>query len=64
MKLIYARMNEWRLYVLSILRIVAPLLFLEHGYSKLFDFPVPGPPFKAPSFSPRTLKASGDYYCL
>ena len=43
MKSVYARMDEWRPYVLSILRIVAPLLFLEHGLSKLFDFPVPGP---------------------
>jgi putative oxidoreductase len=43
MKSVYARMDEWRPYVLSILRIVAALLFLEHGLSKLFDFPVPGP---------------------
>jgi putative oxidoreductase len=46
MKLVYARMNEWRPYVLSILRIVAALLFMEHGYSKLFGFPVPGPPLQ------------------
>ena len=43
MKSVYARMDAWRPYVLSILRIVAALLFLEHGLSKLFDFPVPGP---------------------
>jgi putative oxidoreductase len=46
MKLVFARMDEWRPYVLSILRIVAALLFLEHGLSKLFDFPVPGPSLK------------------
>lgn len=34
-------------YVLSILRIMAALLFLEHGLSKLFGFPSPmtPPPF-------------------
>ena len=30
-------------YVLSILRIVAALLFLEHGMSRLFGFPSPLP---------------------
>ena len=43
MRSIYARMNAWSPPVLSILRIVAALLFLEHGLSKLFGFPVPGP---------------------
>ncbi|HEY2531164.1 MAG TPA: DoxX family protein [Xanthobacteraceae bacterium] len=31
-------------YVLSILRIMAGLLFFEHGMSKLFGFPQPLPP--------------------
>lgn len=30
-------------YMLSVLRIVAALLFLEHGLEKLIGFPVPGP---------------------
>jgi putative oxidoreductase len=30
-------------YALSILRIITSLLFLEHGLSKVFGFPVPGP---------------------
>ena len=34
-------------YVLSVLRIVAALLFLEHGTSRLFGFPSPQP---APEF--------------
>jgi putative oxidoreductase len=38
------RMEALRPYVLSILRIVAALLFLQHGFSKVFSFPVPGPP--------------------
>jgi len=36
-------METFRPYVLSILRVVVALLFLEHGLSKLFGFPVPGP---------------------
>lgn len=38
---------QWAPYVLSILRIVAALLFFEHGTSRLFGFPSPLPP---PSF--------------
>jgi putative oxidoreductase len=40
---VYASAERWRPYVLSILRIVAALLFLEHGMSKVFGFPTPGP---------------------
>jgi putative oxidoreductase len=40
----YVRMETWAPHVLSILRIVAALLFLQHGLSKVFSFPVPGPP--------------------
>jgi putative oxidoreductase len=43
MNALYARMETWRPYVLSILRIVVGLLFLEHGLSKVFGFPAPGP---------------------
>ncbi|HUN52701.1 MAG TPA: DoxX family protein [Candidatus Sulfotelmatobacter sp.] len=34
----------WLPRVLSLLRIVAALLFLEHGTGKLFDFPASGHP--------------------
>ena len=37
-------MEMWSPHVLSILRIVVALLFLQHGLSKVFSFPVPGPP--------------------
>lgn len=37
-------METWSPHVLSILRIVTALLFLQHGLSKVFSFPVPGPP--------------------
>jgi putative oxidoreductase len=43
MNALYARMETLRPYVLSILRIVIGLLFLEHGLSKVFGFPTPGP---------------------
>jgi putative oxidoreductase len=43
MNALYARMETLRPYILSILRIVVALLFLEHGLSKVFGFPVPGP---------------------
>ena len=39
----YAILERWRPYVLSILRIVAALLFLQSGLSKFFGFPAAGP---------------------
>ena len=38
-----ASLDRWAPQVLSIVRIVAALLFLEHGSSKLFGFPQPMP---------------------
>ena len=43
MNALYSRMETWRPYVLSILRIVIGLLFLQHGLSKVFNFPAPSP---------------------
>ncbi len=43
MNALYTRMDTWRPYILSILRIVLGLLFLQHGLSKVFSFPAPGP---------------------
>jgi putative oxidoreductase len=40
---LYTRMEALRPYVLSIVRVVAALLFLQAGLSKVFAFPVPGP---------------------
>ena len=36
----FSAMDAWAPRALSVLRIVAALLFLEHGLSKLFGFPV------------------------
>ena len=43
MNWLYTRIERLRPYVLSILRIVVGLLFLQHGLSKFFGFPAPGP---------------------
>jgi len=43
MSALTARMGTFAPYVLSILRIVTALLFLQHGLSKAFSFPAPGP---------------------
>jgi putative oxidoreductase len=38
-----AAIESFTPYMLSVLRIVAALLFLEHGFEKLIGFPAPGP---------------------
>ena len=55
MNAIYARMERFRPYILSILRIVVGLLFLEHGLSKVFNFPAPSP---VPSLSGLLILAA------
>jgi putative oxidoreductase len=40
---LYTTLERYRPYILSILRIVVGLLFLEHGLSKVFNFPAPSP---------------------
>jgi putative oxidoreductase len=37
------RLNAWSPRVLSLLRIITALLFMEHGLMKLFHFPAPQP---------------------
>jgi putative oxidoreductase len=37
------QLSEWEPRVLSIVRIVAGLLYLQHGLAKFFNFPVPFP---------------------
>lgn len=45
-------------YVLSLLRAVTGLLFLEHGAAKLFGFP-PAPPFATMPHLPLMLQVAG-----
>jgi putative oxidoreductase len=55
MNSIYASMERFRPYILSILRIVVGLLFLEHGLSKVFNFPAASP---VPSLSGLLILAA------
>jgi putative oxidoreductase len=43
MSRINATLTNWAPHVLSLLRIVAGLLFIQHGLVKLFAFPMPFP---------------------
>jgi putative oxidoreductase len=47
MRSFYASLARWRPYVLSVLRIVAALLFLEHGTQEFFSFLSAVPPIRA-----------------
>lgn len=49
-------LTAWSPRVLSILRIMTGLLFLQHGLSKFFGFPVP---FPVPAPLPPLLMAAG-----
>jgi putative oxidoreductase len=50
------RLTVWAPRVLSLLRIIAALLFMEHGLMKLFHFPAPQP--GAPDPLPPMLLAA------
>src|SRR5579875_3758254 len=53
-------LNPWQGPTLSLLRFVAGLLFLEHGASKLFGFPVPfGHPLSALLFAGGIIEFFG-----
>jgi len=41
----FERLSAWRPQALAVLRIIAALLFIEHGTQKLFDFPAAEQPF-------------------
>lgn len=55
----FARLGAWRPQLLSVLRIVTALLFLQHATMKLFSFPAMPMPADAPppagGFSPFIL---------
>src|SRR5207237_3291977 len=51
---------RWPPQLLAVLRIVAGLLFLEHGLSKFFGFPVPFPIHPLPTL----LVAAGVIECV
>lgn len=51
------RLYVWSPRVLSVLRIIVALLFMEHGFMKLFQFPGPQP--GAPTPLPLILTIAG-----
>ncbi len=53
-------LSRWQPQLLAILRIVVGLLFLEHGLSKFFAFPVPFPVHPLPPM----LIAAGVIECV
>src|SRR5579871_6599028 len=48
MRLLYTGLDAARPYVLSIVRIITALLFLEHVLQKYFHFPSAGPALRPP----------------
>lgn len=52
-------LNGWRPWALSILRIVAAALFLQHGLVKFFGFPVPGPNLHGLLYGAALLESAG-----
>jgi putative oxidoreductase len=46
MRWFYASLDRGSPYILSLLRIVVALLFLQHGLQKYFAFPAAGPPMR------------------
>lgn len=51
------KLAKWAPIFLSILRIVAALLFIEHGTQKFFDFPASGRPGPGGGMSPEFMIA-------
>jgi putative oxidoreductase len=59
-----ANLDRWRPYALSVLRIVAALLFLQHGLGKFFGFPEPGPPLTSVIILAATIETFGSVLLL
>jgi putative oxidoreductase len=64
MESLYESMEKWSPNVLSILRIVAALLFLQHGLSKLFGFPMHWPPLTGVIIVAAILESVGSLLLL
>jgi putative oxidoreductase len=64
MNALYATLERAKPTVLSILRIVTALLFLEHGLSKVLGFPVAGPPLSGLLIAAAFLETVGSLFLL
>jgi len=61
---IVANLDKWRPYALSVLRIVAALLFLQHGLGKFFGFPEAGPPLTSVIILAAIIETFGSLFLL
>ncbi len=61
---LYASLDKARPYILSILRIVIALLFLEHGLQKFFGFPSAGPPMRPLLYVQGVIEIVGGTFLL
>jgi putative oxidoreductase len=55
---------SWSPRMLSVLRIMTGLLFIEHGTQKFFGFPGPGPALSALVFAQGILELGGGFLLL
>jgi len=61
---LYASLEKGRPYILSVLRIVVALLFLEHGLQKHFGYPSAGPPMTPLLFVQGLIEIGGSSILL
>jgi putative oxidoreductase len=64
MNSLYANLERMRPYVLSVLRILVALLFLQHGLSKFFGFPVSGEPLSGMIIPAAIIETVGSLLLL
>ncbi|HUC11047.1 MAG TPA: DoxX family protein [Stellaceae bacterium] len=64
MRSFYARLDSRSPYVLSILRIVAALLFMQHGFQKYFAFPSAGPHMRPILYAQGIIEIGGGILLL
>jgi len=64
MRSFYVRLDSRSPYVLSILRIVAALLFMQHGFQKYFAFPSAGPHMRPILYAQGIIEMGGGILLL
>jgi putative oxidoreductase len=64
MSQLYANLEKARPYILSILRIIVALLFLQHGLQKFFGFPSAGPPMSPLLYAQGIIEIVGGLLLL
>jgi putative oxidoreductase len=64
MTALYASLKKGRPYILSVLRIVVALLFLQHGLQKYFGFPTAGPAMRPILYVQGVIEIAGGILLL